>query len=190
MVSAHPQRTAGKRTGNRTCARPRLRYQGDTATWLSEPAGRGPVLSTGRSRAFLKTLLPAAATIVKRGGEGHQLWGHPHEPSAQYNHVGSRSLRPPIVPWRLEVEGPGGEMKDEFLHVLEVGEEEDAAMSRVELVEDRGSGRQSHWTRPEPTRSSASPGRDLWPLPSRSATGRKKCLVQIPDRMRRYRSPM
>jgi hypothetical protein len=84
---------------------------------------------------FLKTLLPAAATIVKRGGEGHQLWGHPHEPSAQYNHAGSRSLRPPIVPWRLEVEGPGGEMKDEFLHVLEVGGEEDAVMSRVELVE-------------------------------------------------------
>ena len=110
-------------------------YRGDTATWLSEPAGGGPVLSTGRSRAFLKTLLPAAATIVKRGGEGHQLWGHPHEPSAQYNHVGSRSLRPPIVPWRLEVEGPGGEMKDEFLHVLEVGGEEDAVMSRVELVE-------------------------------------------------------
>ena len=79
--------------------------------------------------------MPAAATIVKRGGEGHQLWGHPHEPSAQYNHVGSRSLRPPIVPWRLEVEGPGGETKGEFLHVLEVGEEDDSAMSRVELVE-------------------------------------------------------
>ena len=109
-------------------------YQGDTATWLSEPAGTGPVLSTGRSRAFLKTLLPTTATIVKRGGDGHQLWGNPHEPSAQYNHVGSRSLRPPIVPWRLEVEGPGGATRGEFLHVLEVGEEEDAAMSDVELV--------------------------------------------------------
>ena len=91
-------------------------------------------MSTGRSRAFLKTLLPTTATIVKRGGDGHQLWGNPHEPSAQYNHVGSRSLRPPIVPWRLEVEGPGGETKGEFLHVLEVGEEDDAAMSDVELV--------------------------------------------------------
>lgn len=110
-------------------------YQGDTASWLSEPAGRGPVLSTGRSRAFLKTVLPAEATIVKRGGEGYQLWGHPHEPSAQYNHVGSRSLRPPIVPWRLEVEGPRGEANSNFLHVLEVGEEEDSAMSRVELVQ-------------------------------------------------------
>ena len=110
-------------------------YQCDTASWLSEPAGRGPVLSTGRSRAFLKTVLPAEATIVKRGGEGYQLWGHPHEPSAQYNHVGSRSLRPPIVPWRLEVEGPRGEANSNFLHVLEVGEEEDSAMSRVELVQ-------------------------------------------------------
>ena len=112
-------------------------YDGDTAIWLSEPAGPGPVLSTGRSRAFLKTLLPAAATIVKRGGEGHQLWGHPHEPSAQYNHVGSRSLQPPVVPWRLEVEGPGGEMKGEFLHVLEVGDEKDVVMSRVELIETK-----------------------------------------------------
>jgi hypothetical protein len=110
-------------------------YQGDTATWLSEPAGKGPVLSTGRSRAFLKTLLPAAATIVKRGGDGYQLWGNPHEPSAQYNHAGARSLRPPMVPWRLEVEGPGGETRGEFLHVLEVAEEKDSAMSRVQLEE-------------------------------------------------------
>ena len=39
------------------------------------------------------------------------------------------------MPWRLEVEGPGGKAKGEFLHVLEVGGEEDSAMSRVELVE-------------------------------------------------------
>jgi hypothetical protein len=113
-------------------------YQGDTASWLSHPAEKDPELSTGRSRAFLKTLLPAGATIVKRGGDGHQLWGHPHEPSAQYNHVGRRSLRPPIVPWRLEVESPRSEAKDEFLHVLEVAEEEDLAMSRVELMETEG----------------------------------------------------
>jgi hypothetical protein len=93
------------------------------------------VFSTGRSRAFLKTLLPAAATIVKRGGNGFQLWGHPHEPLAQYNHAGRRSLRPPIVPWRLEVEGPGGKTRGEFLHVLEIGDEEDSSMSRVELLE-------------------------------------------------------
>lgn len=111
-------------------------YRGNMATWTSAPAGPGPVLSSGRSRAFLKTLLPVAATIVKRGGEGHQLWGHPHEPSAQYNHVGSRSLRPPIVPWRLEVECPGGDAKGEFLHVLEIGDEDDAGMSPVELVQD------------------------------------------------------
>lgn len=109
-------------------------YQGDEATWLSEPAGRGPVLSTGRSRAFLKTLLPTEAKIVKRGGDGYQFWGNPHEPSGQYNHVGARSLRPPIVPWRLEVEALDNQTKGEFLHVLEIGEEDDSTMSPVELV--------------------------------------------------------
>lgn len=113
-------------------------YRGGTATWLSDPAGSRRVLSTGRSRAFLKTLLPAKAPLVKRGGDGHQLWGHPHEPTAQYNHVGARSLSPPIVPRRVEVEGPGGQARDYFLHVLEIGEEGDSAMSRAERVQAQG----------------------------------------------------
>jgi hypothetical protein len=113
-------------------------YWGDTATWLSDPAGERSVLSNGRSRAFLKTVLPENATIVKRGGDGHQFWGHPHEPSAQYNHVGRDSRRPPVVPWRLEVEGPGGMERDYFLHVLEIGEENDTAMSKVEMIRRDG----------------------------------------------------
>jgi len=113
-------------------------YRGDTATWLSDPAGENQVLSTGRSRAFLKVLLPSDAAIVKRGGPGHERWGHPHNPEAQYNHAGRRSDRPPIVPWRLEVEGPGGEEREYFLHVLEIGDEDDARMSEVTLVERDG----------------------------------------------------
>ena len=113
-------------------------YRGDTATWFSDPAGEKPVLSIGRSRAFLKTLLPEDATIVKRGGDGHQFWGHPHEPTAQYNHVGRRSLNPPIVPWRLEVEGNDTAERDYFLHVLEIGEENDTTMSDVELLKRDG----------------------------------------------------
>ena len=35
------------------------------------------------------------------------------------------------------MEGPGGEMKGEFLHVLEVGDEKDVVMSRVELIETK-----------------------------------------------------
>ena len=111
-------------------------YTGDTATWLSDPAGEENTLSTGKARAFLKTLLPKGATITKRGGKGHELWGHPHEPTAQYNHTSSRSNRPPIVPWRLEVEAPIGKNKrDYFLHVLEIGDEADTSMSDAELVE-------------------------------------------------------
>jgi len=107
----------------------------DAVTWLSDPAGSGSVLSTGRSRAFLKTVLPPAAVVTKRGGEGHQFWGHPHEPTARYNHEGSRSSRTPIVPWRLEVEAPLGATRDYFLHVLEIGEEDDSEMSEVTLIE-------------------------------------------------------
>ncbi|MEA2062727.1 MAG: hypothetical protein U9P14_03420, partial [Gemmatimonadota bacterium] len=107
----------------------------DYATWLSDPAGFGDVLSTGRSRAFLKTVLPAGATITKRGGEGHEFWGHPCEPTAQYNHVSKASSNPPVVPWRLEVEAPKGPTRDYFLHVLEIGDEEDTRMSEVSLIE-------------------------------------------------------
>jgi len=111
-------------------------YTGDTATWLSNPAGEENVISSGKSRAFLKTLLPKGAKITKRGGEGHEFWGHPHEPTAQYNHTCSRSNQPPIVPWRLEVEAPIGKNKrDYFLHVLEIGDESDSSMSNVSLVE-------------------------------------------------------
>ncbi len=107
---------------------------GNTTTWVSSPAGEEPVLSQGRSRAFLKTLLPEQPVIVKRGGAGHEFWGHPKEPTAQYNHVGRDSRKPPIVPWRLEVQGVPGKTRDYFLHVLEIGAEDDSAMSPVELI--------------------------------------------------------
>jgi len=107
----------------------------DYATWLSDPAGNeADMLSTGRSRAFLKTVLPSGATLTKRGGEGHEFWGHPEEPSAQYNHAGKNSDRPPIVPWRLEVAAPVGETRQYFLHVLEIGDESDTRMSEVTLL--------------------------------------------------------
>jgi len=105
------------------------------SSWLSDPAGFGNVLSTGRSRAFLKCVLPHGAVIVKRGGDGHQFWGHPNEPTAQYNHIGRSSLKTPIVPWRLEVKAPVGQTRDYFLHVLELGDEHDIEMSEVELIE-------------------------------------------------------
>lgn len=114
-------------------------YEGaGVSTWLSDPAGEEPVLSTGKARVFLKTLLPRGAIVTKRGGKGHEFWGHPYEPTAQYNHEGSGSDRPPYVPWRLEVEAPRGSRLNYFLHVFEIGEENQATMSPVELVREEG----------------------------------------------------
>ncbi len=106
-------------------------------TWLSDPAGwDNQVLSQGRSRAFLRTVLPDSALLTKRGGVGHDFWGHPHEPTAQYNHVGSESGQNPQVPWRLEVEAPVGTDRQYFLHVLEIGAEADQAMSALSRLDD------------------------------------------------------
>ncbi len=111
-------------------------YNGNTATWLSDPAGEKNVLSTGRARAFFTTLLPKNPVITKRGGEGHDMWGHPNEPTAQYNHSSKDNRRKlPIVPWRLEIEAPQGDKSTCFLNVIEIGEENENAMTGLELIE-------------------------------------------------------
>jgi hypothetical protein len=112
-----------------------ISYAGDTATWVSDPAGTKDVLSAGKSRAFLKTVWPEKATMTKRGGTGYELWGNPHEPTAQYNHAGRNSLDEPIVPWRIEVENSKQTERDYFLHVLEIGDETDTSMSRVDRLQ-------------------------------------------------------
>ncbi len=111
-------------------------YRGNYATWLSDPAGEENVLSTGRARAFLTTLLPKNPVITKRGGDGYNLWGHPNEPSAQYNHVGGNNRNSlPIVPWRLEIEAPAGEQKAYFMNVIEIGEEADKVKTDLNLID-------------------------------------------------------
>ncbi len=105
------------------------------SSWLSDPAGENDVASAGQARAFLTTLLPKGASIVKRGGEGHDLWGHPDEPTAQYNHSGRQYGDPPNVPWRLEVEAPAGSARDYFLNVFEIGEDGAAQAVPVYLIE-------------------------------------------------------
>jgi hypothetical protein len=110
-------------------------YRGNYATWLSDPAGEENVLSTGRARAFFTTLLPENPRITKRGGEGFELWGHPSEPSAQYNHMGGGNRnRLPIVPWRLEIDAPEGDKKAFFLNVIEIGEEADKVKTELNLI--------------------------------------------------------
>ncbi|MBA3935932.1 MAG: hypothetical protein H0X38_00570 [Planctomycetes bacterium] len=107
-------------------------------TWLSRPDDFGPdakVLSSGRSRMFMRTLLPAPASITRRGGEGHRNWGHPLEPTAQYDHTGPRRGEPPYCDWRLEVAAPLAE-QTLFLHVFQIADEAVTTMAPVVLAED------------------------------------------------------
>jgi hypothetical protein len=91
-------------------------------TWQSLPEADGDqqVLSHGRSRMFLHTLLPRPADIVLRGGPGREAWGHPLEPTAQYNHMTAGRAKPPVCPWRIEVGDPAPGTRTLFLHVFEV----------------------------------------------------------------------
>jgi hypothetical protein len=109
-------------------------------TWPSVPEADGDktVLSQGRSRMFLRTLLPQQAQIVLRGGPGHEAWGHPLEPTAQYNHMTDRRLRPPICPWRIEIGDPTAGARSLFLHVFEVTDEGAQQPTSVQLVPPAG----------------------------------------------------
>jgi hypothetical protein len=108
--------------------------------WLSLPEADGDrtLLSTGRSRAFLRTLLPRDAEVVLRGGPGKEAWGHPLEPTAQYNHEAPGRTRPPLCPWRIEVGDPGKGARTLFLHVLELADEEVVQPSDVTFVAPAG----------------------------------------------------
>ncbi|HXX95195.1 MAG TPA: hypothetical protein VEN81_16345, partial [Planctomycetota bacterium] len=91
-------------------------------SWLSLPEADGDrsIPLSGRTRAFLRTVLPAQAEVTTRGGPGKEAWGHPLEPTAQYNHAQPGRDRPPVCPWRIEVGDPGTGARSLFLHVLEL----------------------------------------------------------------------
>jgi hypothetical protein len=113
--------------------------KGRQLSWLSLPEADGDrtVLSQGRSRAFLSSLLPASAEIVTRGGPGHEAWGHPLEPKGQYNHESPGRKEPPICPWRIEVGDRGPSPRTLFLHVLEIAPE-GATPTEVKFVAPAG----------------------------------------------------
>ncbi len=117
-----------------------LNYSGaKVSTWLSDPCRTDQeVLSGGRSRAFLSTLLPAGAAITLRGGPGYEFWGNPHNPDGNKNFTGKSTSAAPYVPWRLEVEPPAAAARDLFLHVLEVTDEGQTAPAPVELLQNDG----------------------------------------------------
>ena len=160
-------------------------YRGDTATWLSEPAGRGPVMSTGRSRAFLKTLVACGCNDRQTRRRRPPTVG----PSPRTNPpntttwavaawAGPRSC---LGGWKWKA--PAARCKSHPSTFWRSVGKKMRLCPALNWSKPRIRSAGPHWTRPVLTRSSASPGRDLWLLPSRWATGRKKCLVQIPDRM-------
>ena len=110
--------------------------QGNILTWLSLPGADGDkqVVSNGRSRMFLHTMLPDKPQVVIRGGPGNEAWGHPLEPTAQYNHTTERRNRPPICPWRIEIGDPSDGNRSLFLHVFEIADEQVTEPADVTFV--------------------------------------------------------
>ena len=120
---------------------------GAQLSWLSVPEADGDktVLSHGRTRMFLRTVLPADADIVVRGGAGKEAWGHPLEPAAQYNHVSDKRLNPPLCPWRIEVGDPATGAQTIFLHVFEIADETATKPTPVTLLPPVGIAIGEHW---------------------------------------------
>jgi hypothetical protein len=116
-------------------------------SWLSLPEADGDkaVLSQGRSRMFLTTVLPESAQIITRGGPGQEAWGHPLEPTAQYNHTAEGRLKPPICPWRIEVGDPSPDVRSLFLHVFEIADEKDSQPTVVKFVPPAGAQIGNRW---------------------------------------------
>ena len=119
-----------------------VRYDGDRAAWSSAPVGDTGAFSRGASRIIMQRLAPAQASITKRGGPGHDFWGHPYNPDAQYNHTLDSSgaehkayRLPPFSPWRLEVEPASHSERDYFLHVLFVVDEPAGDIAPAERVD-------------------------------------------------------
>jgi hypothetical protein len=113
---------------------------GHLVTWLSLPESDGDpkVLSHGRSRMFMHTVLPEKAAITVRGGSGQEAWGHPLEKTAQYNHMSEGRNKPPICPWRIEVADPSTDARSLFLHVFEIAEENIHEPTEVKFVAPAG----------------------------------------------------
>ena len=85
---------------------------------------------------FVGTVLAKDVVIPKAGGAGHENWGHPLEPTAQYDHVAPGRTKPPFCRWRLEVAAPLTE-QTLFLHVFQVTQEGTMAMAPVKLLADK-----------------------------------------------------
>lgn len=97
-------------------------YQGADGV-LSRVASRdGKFWTTPKRGAVgLRTLLPKGARITKRGGEGFETWGNPHDPNAANSGADPERRKESDIDvclWRVEVEPPDQAEEHHFLHVL------------------------------------------------------------------------
>jgi hypothetical protein len=120
-------------------------YDGGECVWAGSLAGDTGSFATGQSWMLMQTLAPSPVRITKRGGPGHDFWGHPHNPAAQYNHVididGKEDpafRMPPLSPWRLEVEPVTQQERDYFLHVLFLSDQEPSNLPPATRIEADG----------------------------------------------------
>ena len=94
---------------------------------------------------FLTTLLPQNAEIVTRGGTSREAWGHPLEPTAQYNHMTEGRTKPPLCPWRIEVGDPTPGTRTLFLHVFEIADETNQQPATIHFVPPAGVDIEGGW---------------------------------------------
>lgn len=74
-----------------------------------------------RGAVGIRTLLPKGAWITKRGGQGFETWGNPHDPNAANSEADAERRKQSdidICLWRLEVEPTDRSAEHHFLHVL------------------------------------------------------------------------
>jgi len=123
-------------------------------TWLlhtaSEPVIKGNEFfeDFDDGRLFCRTILPEKAGVTKIGGPGKQFWsGERNWPlpiltPEDWNY--RRSSKAPLdtVPllgqWRIEVSPSKGASGDNFLHLIQVGDDSVTSMVRSEKIEEDG----------------------------------------------------
>ena len=94
----------------------------------------------------LSVVLPREPEIDKRGGPGHEAWGHPLEPAAQYNHMTPGRVKPPICPWRVEIGDQGQQPRTLFLHVFEITDDQVLQATDVTFLPPAGVRIGNLWT--------------------------------------------
>ncbi|MBP7949304.1 MAG: hypothetical protein KA004_06580 [Verrucomicrobiales bacterium] len=97
-------------------------YQGAEGVLSRVVSRDGKFWTTAKRGAVgLRTLLPKRARITKRGGEGFETWGNPHDPNAANSGADAERRKDSDIDlclWRIEVEPPDQSAEHRFLHVL------------------------------------------------------------------------